>query len=82
MSRVGRQLAGSANGRSYPWERREVPHCSASNNRVHLPGGSVTALARNPMMMNHHLMPPGPRRTSPAGDANVRSHDTPSGNFV
>jgi hypothetical protein len=24
------------------------------------------------MTMNHHLMPPGPRRTSPAGDANVR----------
>jgi hypothetical protein len=43
-----------------------------SNSRVHLSGGSVTALARKPMMMNHHLMPPGPRRASPAGDANVR----------
>ena len=42
------------------------------NSRVHLPGGSVTALARKPMKMNHHLVPPGPRRTSPAGDANVR----------
>jgi hypothetical protein len=43
-----------------------------SNSRVHLPGGSVTALARKPMRMNHHPVPPGPRRTSPAGDANVR----------
>jgi hypothetical protein len=42
------------------------------NRRVHLAGGSVTALARKPMKVNHHLMPPGPRRTSPAGDANVR----------
>ena len=43
-----------------------------SNSRVHLPGGSVTALARKPMKMNHHPLAPGPRRTSPAGDANVR----------
>jgi hypothetical protein len=53
-----------------------------SNSRVHLPGGSVTALARKPMRMNHHPVPPGPRRTSPAGDANVRSHDTLSSNFA
>jgi hypothetical protein len=44
---------------------------NTANSRVHLPGGSVTALARMPMKMNHRLMPPGPRRTSPAGDANV-----------
>jgi hypothetical protein len=43
----------------------------SSNSRVHLPGGSVTALARKPMKLNHHPVPPGPRRTSPAGDANV-----------
>jgi hypothetical protein len=42
------------------------------NSRVHLPGGSVTALARKPRKMNHHQVPPGPRRTSPAGDATVR----------
>jgi hypothetical protein len=42
-----------------------------ANSRVHLPGGSVTALATKPMKVNHHLVPPGPRRTSPAGDANV-----------
>jgi hypothetical protein len=41
------------------------------NYRVHLPGGSGTALARKPMKMNRHPMPPGPRRASPAGDANV-----------
>ncbi len=43
-----------------------------ANSRVHLSGGSVTALARKRMKMNHHLVPPGPRRTSPTGDANVR----------
>jgi hypothetical protein len=47
--------------------------CQPANSRVHLPGGSVTALAKKPVKMNHHLVPPGPRRTSPAGDANVES---------
>jgi hypothetical protein len=47
------------------------------NSRVHLPGGSVTALARKPMKMTHRLLPPGPRRTSPAGDANVSKEQSP-----
>jgi hypothetical protein len=47
------------------------------NSRVHLPGGSVTALARKPMKMNHNPVPPGPRRTSPAGDANVSKEQSP-----
>ncbi len=41
------------------------------NYRIHLTRWAVTALARKPMKMNHRLLPPGPRRTSPAGDANV-----------
>jgi hypothetical protein len=43
-----------------------------SNSRVHLPGGSVTALARKPMKTDHHLVPPGPRRPQLAGYTNVR----------
>jgi hypothetical protein len=42
-----------------------------ANSRAHLPGGSVTALARKPMKMSHHVLPPGPRQPQPAGDANV-----------
>jgi hypothetical protein len=54
------------------WQVKEITtQCQPANSRVHLSGGSVTALARKPMSMNHHLMLPGPRRTSPAGDANV-----------
>ncbi len=53
-----------------------------SNSRVHLPGGSVTALARKPMKMNHRAVPPGPRRTSPAGDANVRRSFTNAEEFA
>ena len=41
------------------------------NSRVHLPGGSVTALAEGHRRLDHRLGLPGPRRTSPAGDANV-----------
>jgi hypothetical protein len=51
--------------------------CKPANSRVHLPGGSVTALARKPMKMNHNPVPPGPRRTSPAGDANVSKEQSP-----
>jgi hypothetical protein len=54
------------------WQARQIAtQCQPANRGVHLSGGSVTALARKPMKVSHHLVTPGPRRTSPAGDANV-----------
>jgi hypothetical protein len=45
---------------------------SKPNCRVHLSGGSVTTLAEKHRGKDGRPSLPGPRRTSPAGDANVR----------
>ena len=72
LQRVTHTLGSGSRGQRSDQDLEITRPRSASNSRVHLPGGPVTALARKPMKMNHHLVAPGPRRTSPAGDANVR----------
>jgi hypothetical protein len=44
----------------------------SSNSRIHLTRWAVTALAEKHRRQDHRPGLPGPRRTSPAGDANVR----------
>jgi hypothetical protein len=52
------------------------------NRRIHLTRWAVTALAEKHRRQDHHPGLPGPRRPQPAGDANVRSHDTLSSDFA
>jgi hypothetical protein len=42
-----------------------------ANCRIHLTRRAVTALVEKHRRQVHHPVPPGPRRTSPAGDTKV-----------
>jgi hypothetical protein len=55
---------------------------TSSNYRIHLARWAVTALAEKHRWQDHRLGLPGPRRPQPAGDANVRSHDSLSSSFL
>jgi hypothetical protein len=54
----------------------------SANSRIHLTRWAVTALAEKHRRQDYRPGLPGPRQPQPAGDANVRSHDSLSSSFL